>query len=66
MSMPKNKTVNCAKCGTPLSVTVFQSVNTDYAEDIVLKIEIFSYKFEFLPLLIIEASFASWRSSFLR
>ena len=31
-------TVNCSKCGTPLSVTAFQSVNTDYAKDIAVQI----------------------------
>lgn len=34
MSMPKRMTVNCSKCGNPISVTAFQSVNTDYADDI--------------------------------
>lgn len=34
MSIPMNMTVKCSKCGNPISVTAFQSVNTDYAEDI--------------------------------
>lgn len=38
MSLPKQMTVNCSKCGTPLSVTAFQSVNTDYAKDIAVQI----------------------------
>lgn len=31
-------TVNCSQCGKPLSVTVFESVNSDYADDIAMKI----------------------------
>lgn len=38
MSMPKRMTVNCSKCGEPLSVTVFRSVNSDYADDIAMQI----------------------------
>ncbi len=38
MSMPKRMTVNCSKCGKPLSVTVFESVNSDYADDIAMQI----------------------------
>ena len=34
MSIPKKMTVKCSKCGAELDVTVFESVNTDYAEDI--------------------------------
>lgn len=34
MSIPRKMTVNCSKCGKPLSVTVFESINTDYAENI--------------------------------
>lgn len=45
MSIPKRMTVNCSKCGKPLSVTVFESVNSDYADDIAMQImtgELFS------------------------
>lgn len=38
MSIPKRMTVNCSKCGKPLSVTVFESVNSDYADDIAMQI----------------------------
>lgn len=38
MSLPKQMTVRCSKCGTEMDVTVFESVNTDYAEDIVEQI----------------------------
>lgn len=38
MSMPKRMTVNCSQCGKPLSVTVFESVNSDYADDIAKQI----------------------------
>ena len=34
MSMPKRMTINCSKCGHQMSVTAFQSVNTDYADNI--------------------------------
>ncbi len=34
MSLPKKMTLSCSKCGAPLDVTVFESVNTDYSEDI--------------------------------
>lgn len=34
MSIPKKVLANCSKCGHPIPVTVFQSVNTDYVEDI--------------------------------
>lgn len=38
MSIPKRMTVGCSKCGKPLSVTVFESVNSDYADDIAKQI----------------------------
>ena len=38
MSIPKRMTVNCSKCGKPLSVTVFESVNSGYADDIAMQI----------------------------
>ncbi len=38
MSIPKRMTVNCSKCGKPFDVTVFDSVNSDYAEDIAMQI----------------------------
>lgn len=34
MSIPKRITINCPKCGEPISATVFESVNTNYANDI--------------------------------
>ena len=34
MSIPKKMTVKCSKCGAEIDVTVFESVNTDFAEDI--------------------------------
>ena len=34
MSLPKKMSVKCSKCGTEIEVTVFESVNTDYAADI--------------------------------
>ena len=47
MSLPRKMTVNCSKCGKPLTATVFESVNTDYAEDITTQImwgELFDVK----------------------
>ena len=38
MSLPRKMTVNCSKCGNPLTATVFESVNSDYAEDIAVQI----------------------------
>lgn len=38
MSIPKRMTVNCSKCGKPLSVTVFESINSDYTDDIAMQI----------------------------
>ena len=38
MSIPKRMTVNCPKCGKQLSATVFESVNSDYADDIAMQI----------------------------
>lgn len=38
MSIPKRITVNCSKCGKQLSVTLFESVNSDYADDIAMQI----------------------------
>lgn len=38
MSIPKNITVNCSKCGKPFEVTVFESINTDYADDVAKQI----------------------------
>ena len=34
MSLPKKMTVKCSKCGAEIDVTVFESVNTDFAADI--------------------------------
>ncbi len=34
MSLPKKITVHCEKCGAPIQATVFDSVNTDYSENI--------------------------------
>ena len=34
MSIPKKMTVKCSKCGAEIDVTVFESVNTDFAADI--------------------------------
>lgn len=34
MSIPKKMTVKCSKCGAEIDVTVFESVNTDFAKDI--------------------------------
>jgi len=34
MSIPKKMTVKCSKCGAEIDVTVFESVNTDFADDI--------------------------------
>ena len=47
MSMPKKTIANCSKCGNPVPVTIFHSVNTDYAEDIAEQIisgELFNVK----------------------
>lgn len=47
MSMPRKMTVNCSKCGMPLSATVFVSVNSDYADDLAMQImsgELFDVK----------------------
>lgn len=38
MSLPKRIVVNCSKCEKQLNATVFQSVNTDYADDIAAQI----------------------------
>ena len=38
MSIPKKMTVSCSKCGKPLSVTVFESVNSDYSETLPMQI----------------------------
>lgn len=38
MSLPRKMTVNCSKCGKPLTATVFESVNTDYADDLAMQI----------------------------
>ena len=38
MSIPKKMTVNCSKCGKPLSVTVFESVNSDYSDTLPMQI----------------------------
>lgn len=38
MSIPKKMTVNCFKCGKPLTTTVFESINSDYAEDVATQI----------------------------
>lgn len=34
MSIPKRTTISCPKCGKEFEVTVFQSINTDYAPNI--------------------------------
>lgn len=47
MSIPRKMTVNCSKCGKPLTATVFESVNTDYADDLAMQImsgELFNVK----------------------
>lgn len=38
MSTPKKMTVNCSKCGKPLSVTVFESINSDYSDTLPIQI----------------------------
>lgn len=38
MSIPRTMTVNCSKCGEPITTTVFESVNTDYSPDIAQQI----------------------------
>lgn len=38
MSLPRKVTVNCSKCGKPLTATMFHSVNSEYAEDIASQI----------------------------
>lgn len=38
MSLPRKMTVNCSKCGKPLTATVFESVNSDYADDLAMQI----------------------------
>lgn len=38
MSMLRETTVNCSKCGKPMTATVFESVNTNYAKDIAMQI----------------------------
>lgn len=38
MSIPKKMTVSCSKCGKPLSVTVFESVNSNYSETLPMQI----------------------------
>ena len=38
MSIPKKMTVNCSKCGKPLSVTVFESINSDYSDTLPMQI----------------------------
>lgn len=47
MSLPKKITVKCSKCGAEIEATIFESINTDYATDIVDKItsgDIFNVK----------------------
>ena len=47
MSIPKRMTVKCSKCGAEIEVTVFESVNTDFATDIAEQIttgELFNAK----------------------
>ncbi len=47
MSIPRKMTVKCSKCGAEIEVTVFESVNTDYAADVVERIisgDLFSAK----------------------
>lgn len=34
MSIPRQMTVNCSKCGKPLTATVFESINTNYGESV--------------------------------
>ena len=38
MSLPKKMTVKCSKCGAEIEVTVFESINTDFAADIIEQI----------------------------
>lgn len=47
MSLPRKMTVNCSKCGKPLTATVFESVNSDYADNLAMQImsgELFDVK----------------------
>lgn len=47
MSLPRKLTVNCSKCGKPLTATVFESVNSDYADNLAMQImsgELFNVK----------------------
>lgn len=47
MSMPRNITVNCSKCGKSLTATMFVSVNSDYSNDLAMQImsgELFDVK----------------------
>lgn len=38
MSIPRKTIVNCPKCGKPISVRIFDSINTDFDEDIAMQI----------------------------
>ena len=38
MSLPRKMTVNCSKCGHPLTVTVFESINSDYRKNVAKQI----------------------------
>ena len=38
MSIPMNITVNCSKCAHPIQATAFQSLNTNYADNIAKRI----------------------------
>lgn len=38
MSIPRQMTVNCSKCGKPLTATVFESINTNFGENIANRI----------------------------
>ena len=47
MSIPKNVTVKCQRCGTENHITIFESINTDYAPNIAQQIidgDLFSAK----------------------
>ena len=35
MSMPKRVTISCPSCKRPFEATIFESLNTDFAPDII-------------------------------
>lgn len=38
MSIPRKITVNCSKCNKPLPATVFESINSDFSDDVAQQI----------------------------